>query len=97
MEILVAGELLTDQRRSDHLAILLDHAPLRLVGEDNTSNARHHERVDETRDDGQRDHQHDCGTDFLQHGFPPHARCKAVTKRSIALMPMNGMMTPPTP
>src|SRR5262245_26212288 len=97
MEILVAGELLPDQRRSDHLATLLDHAALRLVGENSARNARHHERVDEAGDDGQRDHQHDCGTDFFKHGSSPHARCKAVTKRSIALMPMNGMMTPPTP
>src|SRR5262245_45606651 len=97
MEILVAGELLPDQRRSDDLAVLLDQAPLRLIGENSAGNARHDERIDETGDDGQRDDQHDRGADFFQHNFPPHARCKAVTTRSIALMPMNGMMTPPTP
>src|SRR4029077_7255314 len=29
--------------------------------------------------------------------WTPQARCKALTRRSIALMPMNGMMTPPMP
>src|SRR5262249_15997762 len=97
VEILVAGEFLSDQRRADDLAVLLDHAALRLVRKDDAGNARHHEGINEAGDDGQRYDQYDRRADFFQHGCSPQARCRAVTKRSMALMPMNGMMTPPTP
>src|SRR5437899_8338152 len=59
MEIPVAGELLADQRRSDHLATLLDHAALRLIGEDNARNPRHHQWIDEAGKDRQREDEHD--------------------------------------
>jgi hypothetical protein len=37
------------------------------------------------------------GQRFVHAKFFLHAKCKAVTTRSIALMPMNGMMMPPMP
>ena len=97
MKILVARELLSDQRRSDHLAVDFDQAALRLSREDHLGNAGHDQRIDEAGDEREGDHQHDRRTDFLQHDVSPQARCKAVTTRSMALMPMNGMITPPTP
>ena len=43
-----------------------------------------------------RDEQDDGGANFFQHDGSPQARCKAVTARSMALMPTNGRMMPPS-
>ncbi len=91
------GEDLADQRGADDLAVLLDQAALRLVGEDHAGDAGHRQRIGQAGDQRQRDDEDDRRADFLQHGLSPQARCKAVTTRSMALMPMNGMMMPPRP
>ena len=50
MEILVAGEVLADQGRADHLAVLFDQAALRLAREDDAGDAGHGERISQTGD-----------------------------------------------
>src|SRR5262249_13561098 len=97
VEIFVAREFLTDQRGADHLAVDFDQAALRLFWEDCFGNPRHCQRIDETGDQSENHHEHDRWADFSQHDVTPQARCKAATTRSMALMPMNGTMTPPSP
>src|SRR3569623_1240891 len=70
-EVPVAGERLADQRRADHLAVLLEQAPLRLVREQDAGDAGHRQRIDEAGDDRQGDDKHDGGTDFLEHDGAP--------------------------
>ena len=97
MEIFVVLEFLPDQGGADHLAVPLDQAALRLLGKEHAGNRGHGERIGKTRDQRERDQNDDGGTNFFQHDVSPQTRCKAATTRSIALMPMNGMMMPPTP
>src|SRR5664279_6301827 len=93
MEVFVLLELLPDQGGADHLAVLLDQAALRLLRKDHASNRGHGKWIGEARDQRECDQDDDGGTNFFQHGVSPQTRCKAVTIRSIALMPMNGMIT----
>ena len=97
MEVLVACEFLTDQIGADHLAIFLDEAALRLVRKEHAGDAGHDQRIDEAGDERKSDHEHDRRANFSQHGRLLQTRCKALTTRSRALMPMNGMMMPPMP
>src|ERR1700710_453505 len=97
MEVFVVLELLPAQRRAYHFAVFLDQAALRLLREDHAGNRGHGERIGKTGDKRQQDQDDDGGADFFQHDASPQTRCKAVTTRSIALMPIKGMMMPPTP
>ena len=97
MEIFVVLEFLPDQGGADHLAVLLDQAALRLLRKQHAGNRGHGQRIGKPCDQRQQDQHDDGGADFFQHGVSPQTRCKALTTRSIALMPMNGMMMPPTP
>src|ERR1019366_8696540 len=97
MEVFVILELLPDQGGADHLAVLLDQAALRLLRKDHAGNRGHGEWIGEARDQRERDQDDDGRTDFFQHGVSPQTRCKALTIRSTALMPIKGMMMPPTP
>ena len=67
MEISVGGELLPDQRGTDHLAVLLDQASLRLIGKDRSGDAGHDQGIDKPGDHGERDDEHERGADFFQH------------------------------
>src|SRR5262249_38088234 len=96
-EISVARECLPDKLGADDLAVPFNQTSLSLGGEDQSGNTGDGQRVDEPRDDRQGDDEHDCRTDFFDHAGSPQARCKAVTTRSMALMPTNGMIMPPTP
>src|SRR5262249_5164027 len=97
VEIFVVLELLPDQGGPDDLAVLLDQAALRLSREDHAGDPGHGEGIGDARDQREREQQDDCGTNFSQHDVSPQARCKAATARSMTLMPMKGMMMPPTP
>src|SRR6476620_9274741 len=97
MEVAIRGELLPHQLRANHFPILLDQAALRLIGKDHAGDARHGQRVEEASDYREGEDEHQRRAYFFQHGPSPHARCKALTTRSIALMPTNGMMMPPSP
>ena len=67
MEIFVLLELLADQCRADHLAVLLDQAALRLLREDDVGQAGHGERISQARDQRERDQDEDGGADFSEH------------------------------
>src|SRR5262249_61190997 len=97
VEIFVTRKLLPDQLGPDHLSVLLHKAALRLVREEHAGNTCYDEGIDEAGDDGQTKNQHDRRTDLFQHDSSPQTRCMALTKRSMALMPTNGMMRSPTP
>src|SRR4029078_2788630 len=97
MEIAIAGEILTHKLGADHLAILLDQAPVRLIGKDHFGEAGRGERVEEACDHREGKDEHDRRAHCFQHVSSPQTRCKALTARSIALMPMNGMTMPPRP
>src|SRR4051794_19580101 len=97
MEIAVAREDLANQFRPDYRPIPLDQAALRLPREQDLREPGHGKRIDEPGDQGQEDHNGKCWTNFFQHGCSPQARCKAVTSRSMALMPAKGMTMPPSP
>src|ERR1700722_1611485 len=95
MEVFIALEFLADQRRTNDLPIMFDQAPLCLARKNDFSYSCHRQRIDQTRDEREGDEDDDRWANFAQHGVSPQARCKAVTTKSIALMPMNGMITPP--
>ena len=92
------GEDLSDQRRADDLAVLLDQAALRLVREDRPRRCRSWP-ADRARPvmSVRATMNTIAGRISFNMTASPQARCRAVTTRSMALMPMNGMMTPPTP
>src|ERR1700722_19701086 len=97
MEVLVAGEVLADQRGADDLAVLLDQAAVCLVREHGLGNAGHQQRIDQTGDHRHRDDHHDRGANVFHLLWPLQARPIEVTSMSISLMPTNGTMMPPTP
>src|SRR6185437_14848072 len=97
MEVAIAGEILSHQFRAEHFAILLNEAPVRLIGKDRLGDTGHGERVEKTCDHREGEDEHDRRAYFFQHVSSPQTRCKALTARSIALMPINGMMMPPSP
>src|SRR5262245_25576965 len=97
MEVFVIVELLADLRGAVHLAVPHDHAAIGLGGEKHLCQACHGQGIDEAGDQGQSDQQEERRADLSQHGCSPQARCRAVTTRSMALMPINGMMIPQTP
>ena len=70
MEIFVVLELLADQGRADHLAVLLDQAALRLLREDHAGNPGHGERIGEAGDQRQHDEDDDGGANFFNMVSP---------------------------
>src|SRR5271170_8035380 len=97
MEILVAVEFLADQRRAHDLAVTLNHAAICLSGKDDLGDAGYRQRIGQPADKSKGEENDDRRTDFAQHGCSPQTRCRPLTRTSMALMPMNGMITPPTP
>ena len=102
MEIFVVLELLPDQGGADHLAVLLDQAALRLLREDHAGDRGHGQRIGKPRDQRQQRRAGRMAGRISSFNMdrvcsPQDARCKAATTRSIALMPMKGMMMPPRP
>ena len=95
MEILRLGELLADQRAADDVPVHAHERSARLLREEELRERRHDARIDEARDDAQHQCQDDRGTELaLEHGHTSRVR---TSRMSIALMPTNGMMMPPTP
>ena len=68
MEIAVALEPLADQRRPDDSAVLLDKAPVGLVGHRDLRDPGHRQRIDQTGKRAEQDKEHDRGTQVLEHG-----------------------------
>src|SRR5271166_2849626 len=99
MEIAVALEVLPDERRSDDAAVLLDQAAVRVVRHGDLRDPGDRQRIDESGQRAEQDQEHSRRTNVFKHRKTPkfQARCKAATTRSIALMPMNGAMIPPSP
>src|SRR4029077_12769214 len=101
-EVFRVGEVLPDQPGADQLAVLDDQAAVGLVVKDDLGDARDDERIDQSGDN--RDHQRQAsraqqfGWERANDGFrTSHARCTAVMRMSINLMPAKGAMMPPTP
>ena len=71
--------------------------PWAFRGKNRAPDARHEQGIDPADDDGPEDKARDrCSHVF--HGHPPLMQDRCTwTSRSIALMPMNGAMIPPTP
>src|SRR5580698_4898993 len=97
MEIFVAGEILPDQFRTDHVTIANNKAAARLMREKKLGDAGETQGIDQAGDQGHQHDQHDGGADLFQHGLLLQARPAAVTAMSISLMPMKGTMIPPSP
>src|SRR5581483_10492924 len=96
MEVARLGEALADQLRADYLPAAHDEAAIGLPGEGSLRDYIDRERIDDAGHHRQRYHHRDRGKQRA-HVSLPYARCRAATSKSIALMPMNGMSTPPRP
>jgi len=49
-------------------AVLLDQAPVGLVGHGDLRDPRHRERIDEAGEDGEKNEENERGTQVLKHG-----------------------------
>ena len=65
MEIFGAGEVLADQLRADHLAVLLDQAAVRLMRKEQLRDARHRQRIGDAGDQRHDDDHQDGGTNAV--------------------------------
>src|SRR5262249_24602128 len=97
VEVTIAAEDLSDQLRAHDLAVLKDQAAIRPAREQHLRDPGHGQWIDETSYQGQGDDEDDRRSDFSPHDCSPQARCKAVTAKSMALIPMNGTIMPPSP
>ena len=68
MEILGAGEVLADQLGADDLAVLVDQAAIRLMGEDGLCDTGHSERIGNSGDERHQGDHGDGRPDLFQHG-----------------------------
>ena len=93
MEVLGGAEGLADERGADHLAVALDERAVGLVGEQGLGHAGHGQRVEEAAEHGEHEHHAEGGDELSSHHFTPRAEMTT----SMTLMPMNGVMIPPTP
>ncbi len=97
MEIFGAGERLAEQFGADRLAARRDEAAIGLVREEELGEAGHAERIGEPGEERHENEEEDGGADLADHGVLLQTRPVAVMKRSISLMPANGMRMPPRP
>ena len=102
LEILVLGERLGDQHRADHLAVRgPDDAAVRLEREQGLADHPEYAGIDAADDDDADGDEHEALGEIAQHRSSPEknyaTRRRATMTRSIALMPMNGTITPPRP
>ena len=88
-----ALKALPDERRPDHLAVPLDERAVGLVREQGLGHAGHGQRVEEAAEHGEHEHHAQGGDQLSSHHFTPRAEMTT----SMSLMPMNGVMIPPTP
>ena len=93
MEVLGLGEGLTDPGRPDELAVAFDEGSVGFVCEQPLGDPGDHQRIDEPGDDGEDEHHPEGGKKLTAHHDTPIA----AMNRSMALMPMNGAMIPPSP
>src|SRR5262249_15947101 len=97
-EILRVVELLPDERRAHGLAIFHDEAAVGVARKGALGDAGNYERIGGGRDEGHGAENDDRGAELLrEHGEPSYVRLRTTRTRSMALMPMNGTMTPPSP
>ena len=92
MEEALGGEVLRDQLRSDDPPVLRHERTVRLMRKRELSHRPYDQWVNAASDH----EQHDRDADGDQEMFF-HASLNAWSSRSMSLMPMNGMITPPTP
>ena len=98
MEIFVRGKRLADQAGAAHDAAGIDNeAAVGLVGKEGLANAKHEQRIKAAADDGESQRGHAARRSSESIAFISQTRFSAVMMRSMSLMPMNGMMTPPRP
>ena len=73
-----------------------DQAAIGLGREQGLRGAEHGQRVADAREDGEEKEHDKGGSEFGNHGFA-HTMPAALTTMSIALMPMKGTISPPSP
>ena len=97
MKVFGLREILADDFGADHLAIALDQAAVRLLVEDGLRDSGHGQRIEDARDDREDEGNQNRRFEFFQHSVSPYARCSRPSSRSMAQMPGNGAMIPPSP
>src|SRR5579862_8241872 len=97
MEVGSAREALADDSRTDGFARHPNELPIRLTRKDDLRQPGNDKGIDEAQQNRGGDSHQDCGHQILFHCELHYARPMRVISRSITLMPMNGMMIPPTP
>src|SRR5262245_51522799 len=98
-EVVRRGKRLTDDSRSDQLPVAADQLTVRFVWKHQLSKCRDDQRIADAQQH-RRDGRHEkCDEEISSevHRRRRYTSRNAVTRTSIALMPTNGTMTPPTP
>src|ERR1019366_92339 len=102
LEIFVAGETLREQRGAADGAVLVgDERAVGLGGKQRLRPGPDDERIRAAEQDGKDEREEECGFEFGEESFHGakkfQTRWAALTRRSMALMPMNGITMPPKP
>src|SRR2546425_6570769 len=97
MKVFGFGEGLPDKAGGNNFAVYGHKAAISLFGKNELRNTGHDARIQESGEYCENQSQTKSRSKFFKHVFLPHARPSATMSLSIAQIPGNGTMIPPSP